>query len=130
MTSVPKDLKFIETHEYIRVDDDIARIGISEFAATQLGDIVFVELPEVGQTLEKGDTFGSIESVKAASDLYMPVTGEITGINSQLTSEPELINNDPYGDGWLIEITVTKAEELDQILDAAQYDTFLADAEG
>jgi glycine cleavage system H protein len=107
------------------VDEDRARVGISHFAAEQLGDIVYVELPELGQSLEKGESFGSIESVKAASDLYMPVSGEIVAVNTQIASEPELINDDCYNDGWLIEIVLTKSEELDGLLLPKDYLSFV-----
>jgi glycine cleavage system H protein len=112
--SIPAEARISETHEYILTE--------------QLGDIVYVELPEVGQVLDKGDTFGSIESVKAASDLYMPVSGEIIAVNTQLSSEMELINDDPYGDGWIIEVTLSKPEELDGLMESKQYVKFLEEA--
>lgn len=126
--SIPPESKFLETHEYILPDEDRARVGISHFAAEQLGDIVYVELPEIGQVLEKGDTFGSIESVKAASDLYMPVGGEIVAINTQLSGEPELINDDCYGGGWMIEIVVANPTELDALMSPQQYLKFVEDS--
>lgn len=126
--SIPADTKLTETHEYIRTDEDRARVGISHFAAEQLGDVVYVELPEIGQVIEKGDTFGSIESVKAASDLYMPVSGEVVALNTQLTGEPELINDDCYGDGWMIEIAVSKPEEMSSLMDAKQYLKFVEES--
>ncbi len=119
---IPDNVKLTETHEYLRIDDDDrARVGISHFAAEQLGDIVFIELPEVGQRIEKGDTFGSIESVKAASDLYMPVSAEVVAVNTQLTEEPELINDNSYGDGWMIEISLTNPEEVNELMTPLQY---------
>lgn len=123
--SIPPDIKLAETHEYIKSDEDRALIGISHYAAEQLGDIVFVELPELGQVIEKGETFGSIESVKAASDLYMPITGEVIGINTQLADEPNLVNDNPYGDGWMIEIAVTKPTEIDTLLSPDDYAKFI-----
>ncbi|MBY0450501.1 MAG: glycine cleavage system protein GcvH [Cyanobacteria bacterium] len=119
---IPDNVKLTETHEYLRIDDDDrARVGISHFAAEQLGDIVFIELPEVGQRIEKGDTFGSIESVKAASDLYMPVSAEVVAVNTQLTEEPELINDNSYGDGWMIEISLSNPDEVNELMTPAQY---------
>jgi glycine cleavage system H protein len=126
--SIPADTKLTETHEFIRADEDRARIGISHYAAEQLGDVVYVELPEIGQVIEKGETFGSIESVKAASDLYIPVTGEVVAVNTQLNSEPELINDDCYGDGWMIEITVSNPTEVESLMDAKQYLKFVEES--
>jgi glycine cleavage system H protein len=127
--SIPSDIKLCQTHEYIRADeDDRARVGISHYAAEQLGDVVYIELPELGQVIEAGETFGSIESVKAASDLYMPVTGEIVAVNTQLTSEPELINDDCYGDGWMIEIALSNKDELDSLMPPKQYVKFLEES--
>jgi glycine cleavage system H protein len=126
--AIPQDVKLTQTHEFIRTDEDRARIGISHHAAEQLGDVVYVELPEIGQLIELGDTFGSIESVKAASDLYMPVTGEVVAVNTQLGSEPELINDDCYGDGWMIEVLVSKPEELNGLMGPKQYLKFLEES--
>jgi glycine cleavage system H protein len=125
--AIPTDIKLTETHEYIRADEDRARVGISHFAAEQLGDVVYIDLPELGTVLEKGETFGSIESVKAASDLYMPVTGEIVAVNTQVASEPQLVNDDCYGDGWLIEIVVSKPDELNGLMSSKEYATFVAE---
>ena len=120
--TMPDDVLLAETHEYIRMmDDDRARVGISEFAASQLGDIVFVEMPEIGQSFDQGESFGSIESVKAQSDLYMPVSGEIIAINSQLSEEPEMVNDDPYNGGWMLEILISKPEELKSLMDPQTY---------
>lgn len=126
--AIPADVKLSETHEFIRTYEDRARIGISHYAAEQLGDVVYVELPDIGQMIEKGETFGSVESVKAASDLYIPVTGEVVAINTQLNSEPELINDDCYGDGWMIEVVVAKPEELDSLMDPKQYLKFVEES--
>jgi glycine cleavage system H protein len=125
--NIPADAKLCETHEYIRMDDNRARIGISHHAVEQLGDIVFVDLPEVGLQIEKGETFGSVESIKAASDLYMPLTGEVIAVNAQLTSTPELVNDDCYGDGWLIEIELSNPSEAEGLMDPKGYLKFLAD---
>lgn len=120
----PDDLKYARSDEWVRLEGEIATIGISDFAQDQLNDIVFVELPEVGAELTKGSTFGVVESVKAASDVYVPVTGTITEVNSALEDEPELINSDPYGRGWLIKIQVADASGLDGLMDAAAYRAF------
>lgn len=129
-SDIPAGTLFTETHEYILFDDDEdrARIGISHFAAEQLGDIVYVELPEIGDTLEQGDSFGSIESVKAASDLYMPVSGEILAINIQLTDEPELVNDNSYGDGWMIEISMKDKAQLASLMPAEKYTGFVEES--
>ena len=124
--SIPDDVYFVETHEYFQAaDDNLGRVGISDYAAEQLGDIVFVELPETGETFEKGESFGTIESVKAASDLYMPVSGEIIAVNLQLAEEPGQINDDPYKSGWMIEVALSKPEEVKEMHDRAKYVKFL-----
>jgi len=120
--TMPDDVLLAETHEYVRMmDDDRARVGITEFASSQLGDIVFVEMPEIGQSFDQGESFGSIESVKAQSDLYMPVSGEIIAVNSQLSEEPEMVNDDPYNGGWMLEILISKPEELKSLMDPQTY---------
>ena len=120
--TMPDDVLLAETHEYVRMmDDDRARVGITEFAASQLGDIVFVEMPEIGQSFDQGESFGSIESVKAQSDLYMPVSGEIIAVNSQLGEEPEMVNDDPYNGGWMLEILISKPDELKSLMDPQTY---------
>ena len=106
-------------------EDDRVRIGISHYAAESLGDIVYVELPEIGDSLEKGDTFGSIESVKAASDLYMPVSGEVTAVNNLLEEEPDRVNDDCYNGGWMIEVQLTRPDELDELMEPEAYAAFL-----
>ncbi|MDX2085895.1 MAG: glycine cleavage system protein GcvH [Candidatus Melainabacteria bacterium] len=126
--TIPAEVRLTETHEYIRVEDGRALIGISHVAAERLGDIVYVDLPENGQTIEKGETFGSVESVKAASDLYMPVSGEIISINTQLADEPDLINQDCYGDGWMIEVEMSNPDELNSLLTAKSYMDFVENA--
>ena len=120
--TMPDDVLMAETHEYVRMmDDDRVRIGISEFAAAQLGDIVFVELPDVGQSFDQGESFGSIESVKAQSDLYLPVTGEVIAVNTQLGEEPEMVNDDPYNGGWMLEILLSKPDELKKLMEPKVY---------
>ena len=126
--TIPDDLYLLETHEYFQVaDDNLGRVGISDYAADQLGDVVFVELPETGESFEKGETFGTIESVKAASDLYMPVSGEIIAVNLQLAEEPGQVNDDPYKSGWMIEVSLSKPEEVKELMDREGYVKFLAE---
>lgn len=122
----PSDLKYAKTDEWVRVEGDTATIGISDYAQDALNDLVYVEFPEVGQTIEAGKTFGVVESVKAASDVYMPISGTVTAINTKLEASPEIINGDPYGEGWLIKIKVTDAANLATLMDAAAYEAFNA----
>ncbi|MFL5726506.1 MAG: glycine cleavage system protein GcvH [Chloroflexota bacterium] len=124
---VPTDLRYTKDHEWVRVDGDEATVGITDYATNQLGDIVFVELPEVGRTLSQFGTFGVVESVKAVSDLFAPVSGEVTSGNDALASAPELVNSDPYGEGWLIRVKLGSATEVDELLDASAYDALIAE---
>ncbi|MFO7812000.1 MAG: glycine cleavage system protein GcvH [Pelovirga sp.] len=117
----PEELKYTEEHEWIAIEGDIATIGISDFAQSQLGDVVFVELPEVGDELEAGKPFGVVESVKAVSDVYSPLSGEVVEINEELPDAPETLNTSPYEDGWLIKIRLSNPQELDDLLDADAY---------
>jgi glycine cleavage system H protein len=117
-------VRYQESHEWARLDGDTVVIGISDYAQDELGDVVFVELPEVGATLAKGDAFGVVESVKAASDLYMPVGGEVVATNDSLKDTPETINQSPFGDGWIIKVKPNDASEIDALMDAAAYKTF------
>ena len=117
----PKELKYSKDHEWLRVEGSNAYIGITEFAQGELGDIVFVDVDTEGEELEKEEVFGSIEAVKTVSDLFMPINGEVLSFNDKLEDEPELINTDPYGDGWVIKISITDVSELDELLDAAAY---------
>ena len=117
---LPDDLRYTDEHEWARISGDIARIGVSDYAQDQLGDIVFVELPAVGDTLAKGEVFGTLESVKAVSELYLPLSGEVVAVNTALVDAPELINQDPYA-AWIIEVRPTDAGEYDQLLTAAAY---------
>jgi glycine cleavage system H protein len=118
----PEDLKYLDTHEYVRFDGEIATIGISAFAVDQLGDIVFLELPEVGDALEIGESFGTIESVKAVEDLYPPVAGTVIERNEALIESPESIADDPYGEGWLLKLRVDNPDdELADVLSASEY---------
>ena len=117
----PNELKYSKDHEWLRVEGSIAYIGITAFAQSELGDIVFVDIDIAGETLEKEEVFGSIEAVKTVSDLFMPISGEVLAFNKKLESEPALINSDPYGDGWIIKIAVSDSSELDVLLDADKY---------
>ena len=117
---LPDDIRYTEEHEWARITGDTARIGVSDYAQDQLGDIVFVELPAVGDTIAKGEVFGTLESVKAVSELYLPLSGEVVAVNTALTDAPELINQDPYA-AWIIEVRPTDAGEYDQLLTAAAY---------
>jgi len=117
----PKELKYSKDHEWLRIEGGNAYIGITEFAQGELGDIVFVDVDTEGEDLEKEEVFGSIEAVKTVSDLFMPINGEVLSFNDKLEDEPELINTDPYGDGWVIKISISDFSELDELLDAAAY---------
>lgn len=119
---VPQDLKYAKSHEYARIAGNEATIGITAYAAEQLGDVVFVELPEVGRELAKGDSFGVVESVKAVSDLYAPLSGKVIAVNDRLNDESSLINDDPFGEGWIIKIAPSNPSEAAEILDAKQYE--------
>ena len=117
----PKKLKYSKDHEWLRIEGNNAIIGITEFAQGELGDIVFVDIDSEGETLEKEEVFGSVEAVKTVSDLFMPIHGEVIAFNEKLEDQPELINTDPYGEGWIIKINVLDATELDELLDASAY---------
>lgn len=121
MFEYPDDLKYTNSHEYIRLENDTATIGITAFAIDQLGDIVFLDLPEVGTRVEKGQTFGTIESVKAVEDIYSPVTGTVLDSNTALVDEPENIGNDPYGASWLLKVNIEDTSELDGTMSASEY---------
>lgn len=123
----PEDLKYAKSDEWVRIDGDTATIGLSDYAQDQLNDVVYLELPEVGDSIAKGETFGTVESVKAASDLYMPVGGTITEVNSALEDEPELINSDPYGAGWILRITLDGDADTSDLLDADAYKAYCED---
>jgi glycine cleavage system H protein len=123
---VPSDLRYTNDHEWVRLEGDTATIGITQYAADQLGDIVFVELPDVGRALDQFAAFGVVESVKAVSDLFAPLGGDVTATNPGLTASPESVNTDPYGDGWLIRIRIADLDQLGELLDAAAYDDLVA----
>lgn len=117
----PKDLKYSEDHEWIRIEGAFGYVGITEFAQNELGDIVYVEIETEGEDLGAGDIFGTVEAVKTVSDLFMPVTGTIEELNPKLEDEPELVNTDPFGDGWMVKIKLDNPEELEDLMDAAAY---------
>ncbi|MBC5620329.1 glycine cleavage system protein GcvH [Butyricimonas hominis] len=119
--NVPAELKYTKEHEWIRVEGEEAYVGITDYAQSQLGDIVFVEVETEGDELEAGDTFGSIEAVKTVSDLYMPISGEVLEFNSELEDQPDLVNKDPYGKGWIIKVKVDDEAQLDGLLSADAY---------
>ena len=124
--SAPSDLRYTKDHEWVRVDGDKATIGITAYAADQLGDIVFVELPDVGRSLDQFATFGVVESVKAVSDLFAPVSGEVVETNVALATNPELVNSSPYDGGWMVRLRLADAAQLDELLDSAAYDALIA----
>ena len=119
--SIPGDLKYSEDHEWTRKDGDLLVVGITDYAQGELGDVVYLDLPSVGDTFDKKEPFGSIEAVKAAADLYMPVSGEVVEVNEILPDTPETINTDPYGDGWMIKIRIKNTNEYDTLMDASAY---------
>lgn len=121
----PGELRYTSEHEWIRVEGEEAYVGITDYAQSELGEIVFVDVPTLGETVGQGEVFGSIEAVKTVSDLNMPVTGEVLEINGALDAQPELVNNDPYGEGWIIRISVKDAAELDKLMDAKAYEASL-----
>lgn len=121
----PENLRYTSEHEWIRVEGDEAYVGITDYAQSELGEIVFIDIPTLGETVGQGEVFGSIEAVKTVSDLNMPVSGEVLEINGALDAQPELVNNDPYGEGWIIRISVKEAAELDNLMDAAAYQATL-----
>ncbi|MDD3731883.1 MAG: glycine cleavage system protein GcvH [candidate division Zixibacteria bacterium] len=125
--NVPVNLKYTREHEWVKVEGNVATVGITDWAQGELGDIVFVELPEVGTRVVQMQSFGTIEAVKAVSDLFSPVSGEVVEVNGGLQDEPMLINRDPYGEGWMIKVEVSNAEELEQLLDAGEYKGILGE---
>ncbi len=129
MSEVPSELKFLSSHEWVLVEDKVATVGVSDHAQELLGDLVYVELPEIGSTIAAGDSVGVIESVKAASDTYAPVSGEVIEVNEELEGAPERINDDPYGDGWMYKVSMEDAEEIGGLLDANAYSEAIADEE-
>jgi glycine cleavage system H protein len=128
--NVPEGVKYTREHEWIKVEGEKGQVGITDYAQDQLGDVVFVELPKKGRALRQMEPFGVVESVKAVSDLYCPVSGEVVEVNSELERKPELVNADPYGAGWMIQIKITNAKELDNLLSPPEYAAYLHQAGG
>ncbi|HEV8715649.1 MAG TPA: glycine cleavage system protein GcvH [Candidatus Binatia bacterium] len=126
----PKELHYSHEHEWVAVEENIATIGITDYAQEQLGDVVYVELPEIGAQVTKDEAFGVVESVKAVSDIYAPVSGTVTEINVSLPDSPETVNEDPYGDAWMIRVEMSDPGELDDLMTAAQYKKFVAEEQG
>jgi glycine cleavage system H protein len=119
--NIPENLKYTKDHEWLRVEGNEAFIGVTEFAQGELGDIVFIEVETIGETLEKEEAFGTIEAVKTVSDMFMPVSGEILEFNEELEATPELVNQDPYGKGWIVKIKISNPDQIDELLDAVAY---------
>ena len=126
MSNTPSELKYVASHEWARIEGDIATVGITDHAQDALGDLVYIELPDVGDQLKAGDEAGVVESVKAASDIYAPLTGEVVEVNSALVDSPEVVNSDPYHDGWMYKIRMSDQAELEDLLSAADYDAQVA----
>ena len=125
MANTPEDNRYAKSHEYVHVEGDTGTIGITDYAQKELGDVVFVELPQVGSQLEMGDELGSIESVNAVSELFAPVGGEVVEVNEALADKPELVNTDPFGDGWMIKIRLADASEVDELMGAEEYEEYV-----
>jgi glycine cleavage system H protein len=125
----PKELRYTKEHEWIRDEGGTATVGVTDYAQEKLGDVVFVEMPETGVSIQKGDAFGVVESVKAASDVYCPVGGEVIEINHALEEHPEFVNQSPYGDGWIIKVKVTDSSAMNDLMDAGQYQAFVEQEE-
>lgn len=121
----PTDLKYAKTHEWVRIDGEVATVGISQHAQEELGDVALVLLPEAGRMVQQGEKFGEVESIKAVSDLYSPVTGEVTEVNDALNDAPEKVNDSPYGDGWMIKVKMSAPADADALLDSAAYEELL-----
>lgn len=123
--NIPDELKYTKDHEWIKIEGDTATVGVTDFAQNELGDIVYIEVNTVGESLEQEETFGTIEAVKTVSDLFMPVSGEVIEFNDNLESNPEIVNKDPYGDGWIVKIKISDTDEVNDLLDAAAYKDLL-----
>jgi len=123
--NVPSELKYTKDHEWVRIEGDTAIVGVTDFAQGELGDVVFVEIETEGETLSRGETFGTIEAVKTVSDLFMPVGGEVTEVNEKLEDTPDVVNSDPYGDGWMVKIKISDASEADDLLSASDYEELI-----
>lgn len=125
MSTIPEDSRYAKTHEYVHLEGDVATIGITDYAQKELGDVVFVELPTVGSQLEAADELGSIESVKAVSELFAPVSGEVVEVNEALKDKPELVNTDPYGDGWMVKVKLSDPSEFEELMAADEYEEYV-----
>ena len=125
--SLPADLKYTKDHEWVRIEGDVATVGITDFAQGELGDIVYVEVETEGETLDREEVFGTVEAVKTVSDLFLPLTGEIIEFNADLESEPEAVNEDPYGKGWMIKISITDNSQIEELLDAQAYQELIGE---
>lgn len=123
--NIPKELKYTKDHEWVRIDGDIATIGVTDFAQGELGDIVFVEIESVEETLDTEEVFGSVEAVKTVSDLFMPIAGEVLEFNEALEADPELVNNDPYGEGWMIKVKISDVSEIENLLSDVAYSNLI-----
>jgi glycine cleavage system H protein len=123
--TTPEDSRYAKSHEYSHLEGEVATIGITDYAQKELGDVVFVELPQVGTQLEAGDELGSIESVKAVSELFAPLSGEVVEVNEALALKPELVNTDPYGDGWMIKLKISDPSEFDELMSAEEYEEYI-----
>jgi glycine cleavage system H protein len=123
--NIPKELKYTKDHEWVKIDGDIATIGVTDFAQSELGDIVFVEIETLDEDLESEEVFGSVEAVKTVSDLFMPVSGKVIEVNEEIESNPELVNTDPYGEGWMIKIQIASQKELDGLLSSDDYSNLI-----
>lgn len=130
MAEIAQGLRYTKTHEWVKVDGDVATVGVSDFAQSELGDITYLELPEPGTALTQGEPMGVIESVKAASDIYAPISGEVTEANNEVVDSPELVNSSPYESGWLVKVRVSDPAGLDELMDAAAYQTFVEEQGG
>ncbi len=129
MANYPEDLYYTKDHEWLRPENGEGYIGITDFAQEKLGDVVYVELPKIGDSFSQGEPFGSVESVKSVNELFIPVSGEVIEINEALADSPELVNTDPYGDGWMIKIRLTDRDEIDSLLSAGEYEDFIKEQE-
>jgi glycine cleavage system H protein len=129
MANVPEGLYYSKDHEWLRVEGETGTVGITDHAQNSLGDVVYVELPKAGETFAAHDTFGSVESVKAVSELFLPVAGEVTEVNESLSDEPEKVNSDPYGDGWMLRVKLSNRGEVDSLLSAAEYEDYVGSLE-
>jgi len=120
--NIPSDLKYTKDHEWVKIDGDVATVGVTDYAQGELGDVVYIDLPEIGDAVEKDDSFGTIEAVKAVADLFSPVSGDIEARNKTLQDEPETINKDPYGEGWMVKIKMSDSAQLSELMNAAEYE--------